>query len=192
MPRAFLTCHPQTPCALVDSIEVWVSVAPPCWLRLSYRIRGQISALRIPSRRPGERTDGLWRHTCCEAFMQISGEVGYWECNLSPSTQWALYRFSDYRTGMTPVPNAHPVVIRCHEGRNHLDLGAILDFKPFRLPTGAQGLRLGLTSVIETGEGGFSFWALSHPAGQPDFHHPAGFTLSIPWVDPAIHQGTGG
>ena len=33
--------------------------------------------------------------------------------------------------------------------------------------------------VIETVDGERSYWALAHPAGQPDFHHRDSFTLAL-------------
>jgi hypothetical protein len=32
--------------------------------------------------------------------------------------------------------------------------------------------RLGLSAMIEETSGSKSYWALAHPPGQPDFHHP--------------------
>ena len=38
---------------------------------------------------------------------------------------------------------------------------------------------VGLTAVIEDADGGIAYWALAHPGEQPDFHHPASFTLRL-------------
>ena len=35
-------------------------------------------------------------------------------------------------------------------------------------------------AVIEAVDGSVSYWALAHPAGKPDFHHPDGFALQLP------------
>ena len=42
-----------------------------------------------------------------------------------------------------------------------------------------QPLRLGLSAVIEDDSGKLSYWALKHPSGKPDFHHPDTFVLEI-------------
>jgi hypothetical protein len=34
--------------------------------------------------------------------------------------------------------------------------------------------------VIEERNGRKSYWALAHPPGEPDFHHPACFALELP------------
>jgi hypothetical protein len=40
-------------------------------------------------------------------------------------------------------------------------------------------LNLGLTAVIADNAGGFSYWALSHPAATADFHRSESFALRI-------------
>jgi hypothetical protein len=40
-------------------------------------------------------------------------------------------------------------------------------------------LRLGLSAVIEESNGVLSYWALKHPPGNPDFHHPDAFVLEV-------------
>jgi hypothetical protein len=56
---------------------------------------------------------------------------------------------------------------------DHLDLSAALN-----LP-GSGALRLGLCAVIEDALGRISYWALAHPPGRPDFHHPDCFALAL-------------
>jgi hypothetical protein len=41
-------------------------------------------------------------------------------------------------------------------------------------------LLLNLAAIVEEKGLGRSFWALGHPAGEPDFHDPACFTLELP------------
>jgi hypothetical protein len=47
-----------------------------------------------------------------------------------------------------------------------LELGQLSD-----LPRDARW-RLGLSALIEETSGRRSYWALTHPPGKPDFHHP--------------------
>lgn len=37
-----------------------------------------------------------------------------------------------------------------------------------------------ISAVIEEADGTKSYWALAHPPGKPDFHHPDGFVLALP------------
>ena len=43
-----------------------------------------------------------------------------------------------------------------------------------------QGLdRIGLSAIIEETDGAKSYWALAHPPGKPDFHHPTCFAATL-------------
>lgn len=169
--RYSLKLHPATPCEAVSRIEVEVSWPEPGALGLRYMATGRIADVRVPSQRASSRADELWRHTCFEAFLRGAGE-GYAEFNFSPSTQWAAYGFTRYRTGMKPLDvvtprletNASPDALTV---RASFDIGA-LDMQ-----------RLGLTAVIEETNGRISYWSLAHAAGKPDFHHSDGFLVDL-------------
>lgn len=47
------------------------------------------------------------------------------------------------------------------------------------LPPHAIG-KFGLSAVVEETDGTKSYWALRHPPGVPDFHHPDCFALELP------------
>ena len=145
----------------------------PGWL-LRYRLEGDVGALAIPSPAAGA-ADGLWRHTCLEAFVQDGDGPGYREFNFSPSGQWAVYRFSAERQRMPgdAPPPAGPT-ITTERSADSLVLQAWLPCA--LLP--ARPAAIGLTAVIETLDGRLSHWALHHPHDdRPDFHHSAGWTL---------------
>jgi hypothetical protein len=154
-------------------------------LRLDYQIRAPRGALSLPPRTNPGRQDGLWRHSCCEAFIGLPGETAYREFNFSPSGAWALYDFADER-----VPLPQPQVegegdapgVRCERRRHAWRLRARIppDLLPKRQPGAA--LLLGLAAVVEDRRGGLTYWALGHPRPQPDFHHPGGRLLT--WSGP--------
>ncbi|MDB6009361.1 MAG: hypothetical protein JWL65_1611, partial [Gammaproteobacteria bacterium] len=59
-------------------------------LVFQYVLIAEMPAIRVPfSQSPG-RADGLWKHTCFEAFIAIPGMPGYYELNFSPSQEWAI------------------------------------------------------------------------------------------------------
>src|SRR5258708_31011963 len=99
--RRALMIHPDSRCAAVTGIEADVVCPRSGEMALTYRVTGLMSGVRLPAATRPERTDGLWRHTCFEAF--VGAGTGYLECNFAPSTQWAAYRFAGYRNGMTPA-----------------------------------------------------------------------------------------
>ncbi len=169
--RRNLTRHPDTRCDAVTSITVAVTYTPRGDLRLEYNLIGDIAAIRFPPDAVSARTDNLWQHTCFEAFLKSTSDTGYAEFNFSPSTQWASYRFDGYRTGMTAA-DAMPR-IETQATATQFDLCAVL-------PLPSSDARLGLSAVIEETSGRKSYWALAHPQGKPDFHHPDCFALELP------------
>ena len=46
-------------------------------------------------------------------------------------------------------------------------------------------VKIALSAVIEETDGTKSYWALRHPPGAPDFHHPDCFALTLEAPDPA-------
>lgn len=157
--------HPAIPAALGVALE---RRADRLWLR--FEIEGDPDAVAWPAPAEPGRADELWKHTCFEAF--VTGEDGYGEFNLSPSGQWAAYRFDAYREGMRPAAE-EAVVLGLEASSDGAALEALID-----LPTDARAL--GLSAVIEGADGAKTYWALSHPAERPDFHHPDSFTLDLP------------
>jgi hypothetical protein len=168
-----LQLHPSTPCEAVDGIEVEAAVTGPGLLTLAYRLSGRTAGLVLPRKAPSYRTDELWRRTCFEAFVRTEGAEGYLEFNLAPSTQWAAYRFDGYRAGMAPAGVAAPYVT-VEAGEGGVTLTAVLG-----VPAAAPW-RVGLSAVIQEAGGRMSYWALAHPPGKPDFHHPDCFALALP------------
>lgn len=151
-------------------------------LRLSWSLRGELSRLRIPPSTTPGCADELWRHTCFEAFVADPHSSGYLELNFSPSGQWAVYGFRSYRTGMAPLPLRKPPVARWRQAGDELALE--VDFRMDDLP-GPPGprppvaVRVALAAVIEDPQGNLGYWALHHPAGDPDFHHADAFVLTV-------------
>lgn len=148
-----------------------------CDLLLRYKLFGMCS-LVIPSIANGLRADGLWRHTCFEAFLRGSSGETYLEFNFSPSTEWAVYRFSAYRAGMASAEDIIPESVARHfpdgfELSVSVDLSAAAEF------AGVAMWHLGLAAVVEETNGSLSYWALAHPPGKPDFHHRDGFVLAL-------------
>ncbi|MDG4550810.1 MAG: DOMON-like domain-containing protein [Candidatus Contendobacter sp.] len=179
MPTAALICHPATPCATVRRFTVEARRTPAGSLALRYVIEGDPADVRLPDPRPPRRADELWRHTCFEAFLAGGARAGYHEFNFAPSTEWAVYRFTAYRTGMTAVEPIPPPTVTLRVGADRLELEAVVELAELAADPGDVGLRLALAAVIEARNGRRSYWALRHPPGPPDFHHPDGFALPL-------------
>ena len=169
--RQLLILHPDSRCATAIRVEVSVVRPRPDSLVLSYVVAGDISDISVPSAAAAVRSDGLWQHTCFEAFVRASSGAQYYEFNYSPSTQWAAYTFTGYRSGMdVAIAISAPAI----EGRSSPDsytLQTTLELDRLSALSRKSPWRLGLSAVIEDTSGRKSYWALAHPPGKPDFHH---------------------
>ena len=151
-------------------------------LTLRYRLTGDLADASLPPPAPRAFTDGLWQGTCLEAFVRAEGKEGYLELNFSPSTQWAAYRFERYREGMTRADELDAPAIEVLRGADGVELLAQVDLGPAAGMAGAPW-RVGLSAVVKDAGGGVAYWALGHPPGRPDFHHPDCFALELPAPD---------
>jgi len=178
-----LKLHPDSRCAAVTHIDVAVARARG-HLTLTYLVTGKIADIRLPPLTTRARADGLWQHTCFEAFVRKVPSMRYYEFNCAPSTQWAAYRFRGYREGMVVTEDLAPPNIESRPNTESYSLVAALklDAMP-SLPPDAPW-QLNLTAVIEEMDGGKSYWALAHPPGKPDFHHTDCFALELPADSP--------
>jgi hypothetical protein len=173
--RQTLRLHPNSSCGAVTTIEVDVAHPRARTLVFTYAVSGTISDLAIPSRAVAARTDELWRHTCFEAFIGNSVDATYYEFNFAPSTQWAAYWFSGYRSGMRVATEINRPQISVKSAPECYLLEASVELDQESL----SHLRLGLAAVIEKISGHRSYWALVHPPGKADFHHSDCFMLEL-------------
>jgi hypothetical protein len=176
--RLALKLHPDSASAAASSVEVEVTRPRDGALTLSYVVIGKISAMRAPSIATPARADGLWQHTCFEAFINIPPNTGYHEFNFSPSTQWAAYRFADYRSGMQVASEISAPSIEVSSRPDNYTLQAALNLDTANV-TRSGPWRLGLSAVIEDTNGNKSYWALAHAPGKPDFHRADCFTYEL-------------
>jgi hypothetical protein len=162
--------HPDARPGGASRVAVEVLRPRPRVLQLRYRVLAEAGALRAPPPAPSVRTDGLWRHTCLEAFIRPPDGEAYYELNFSPSSQWAAYRFAGYRSGMSQAGIPAPT-IEVRSDERGLELYATADLAALADLPEDRPWRLGLSAVIEAADGSIAYWALAHPPGRPDFHH---------------------
>ncbi len=144
------------------------------WVR--YFVEVPIEAIVLPATEAPLRTDLLWHHTCCEAFVRTPRNEPYIEYNFSPSSRWAAYGFDSFREGMRDFPIERDPVIS-------------IDFRDTSMGLEAEVLvpdvfdddwLLQLSVIVEAIDGSKSFWALRHKQGEPDFHHADCFAMILP------------
>ena len=176
---AALVAHASTPRHATHAIGVHAQVEESGTGVFRYVLRADISGLRIPAAKSPERADGLWKHTCFEAFIKAPGAAGYYELNFSPSQQWAVYHFNAYREGISsPAISASPK-ISVRRFADRLEIDAAVRMQDLIGLQGTPYLRVGLNAVVEEESGTLSYWALKHAPGKADFHCPDGLVLEL-------------
>jgi hypothetical protein len=147
-------------------------------LNISYHLAGPLQELLIaPVAQEPARRWVLWETTCFEFFLAIRDAAGYWEFNLSPAGHWNLFRLTGYRQGIQEEPaiQALPFTIQRHNEMLTLcldvDLAAII---PVDKP-----LEVAVSTVLQHHDGRLSYWALTHPGPEPDFHSREGFIITL-------------
>jgi len=176
-----LVAHPSTPSEVVRCVAASARLVGPQSLRFAYVLEADPRRVRLPPTiADAGRADGLWAHTCFEAFVALEGSPRYVELNFSPSGQWAAYSFDAYREGMLPALDAAPrLTLRRRAERLELQAEVRLSGALSLLSSSHLRLRVALSTVVEDQEGRLSYWALRHPAGRPDFHHSDSFSLVL-------------
>jgi hypothetical protein len=174
--RRSLVLHPDCRCDALRLLEVEAARPQPDLLELRFRLEGEVSKLRLPPLLPQERTDRLWEHSCLEAFVRPDSGQEYYELNFAPSSQWAAYRFAKYRSGMVEALEVEASRIECVAAADLFEVSLAI-----RLSQIAEAAwRVALSAVIEEEGDRKSYWALHHPPGKADFHHPDSFILKLP------------
>jgi len=176
---AVLTAHPSTPNDAVRRIRAQLRAEEPDILVFRYLLDANMSRVRVPLAGVGGRAGALWEHTCFEAFVAPADAPGYYEFNFSPSLDWAIYRFSAYREGMSPAEIGPAPKISVRRSDDGLKLESAVRVAHLAELRDAPRLRIALAAVIEDENARLSYWGLRHPPGKPDFHDPNGFALKV-------------
>jgi hypothetical protein len=174
-----LASHPASRSRAVRTVRVRVSRNSEGRLALTYSLEGDLARLRVPPPRAPRIAERLWEHTCCEAFIARAGLPAYYELNFAPSGEWAAYAFARYRDGAGLADAALDPGIAVRTRAEGLSLDASIDLERLSPTLTGARLALALSAVVEDDAGALSYWALKHPPGKPDFHHPDAFALVL-------------
>jgi hypothetical protein len=147
-------------------------------LTITYILIGPLAALVIPVPAGNPvRKNALWEETCFEFFTAAKNSGKYWEFNLSPAGYWNVYCFASYRQGMQEDPAFRALPFSVQSQPDVLRLSAEIDLE--KLIPAEQVLNVAISAVIKTIDGGITYWALSHPGPQADFHRRDGFIVEL-------------
>jgi hypothetical protein len=171
--------HPVARNDAVRSIGARVSRLQSGVLTITYVLDADRARLRIPPLRQAQMRDRLWQHTCFEIFVRRKGAAAYHEFNFSPSGEWATYAFERYREGAPLDDEALKPAMAVHGTETKLELETSIHLDRVSPQHALDALTIAVSAVIEDSNGSLSYWALAHPAGKPDFHHPDAFVLEL-------------
>ena len=147
-------------------------------LSIRYDHHGPLAELVIPALAdPPSRKHGLWEETCFEFFLGVKDSPRYWEFNLSPAGNWNVYRFAGYRQGMAEETALTSLPLSVRRRADSLEVALELDVG--RIVSADQPLMVGIAAVIKRAGGGLSYWALTHPGPQADFHRRDSFVVEL-------------
>jgi len=145
-------------------------------IELCFEVTGTVDLISIePTTPDGKRTNELWQKTCFEFFVKNVNSTSYWEYNLAPSSNWAIYGFSEYRIGkFDDLPKVDiPIHTTVRDNRFTLQSTIPLPNSLFD-----QKLQIGLSTVIQDRNGDIYYYALKHMGDKPDFHDARSFIIS--------------
>ena len=147
-------------------------------LTLRYTLRGNLAAVALPgpAARPARR-HGLWAETCLEFFLAPENSPRYWEFNLSPAGPWNAYTFQGYRQGMQEESAFAALPFTVQQDPTSLALAVEVDLAG--LIPAAQLLEAAISADFKDQDGETTYWALTHPGPQPDFHRREAFLIKL-------------
>lgn len=181
---ARLVPHPRSAEGPLRAIGVEVRrTASRLWLR--YRLEGDLDRVVVPPPAAPRFALRLWERSCVEAFVAAAGAEAYHEMNFSPSGEWAVFAFSAYRVLGALDGDLPPPRLTVRSGADALVLEVAVSLEALAPAYAAAPLDIGLSAVVESVDGGLSYWSLAHPPGDPDFHHASTRALRLP----AMRQG---
>jgi hypothetical protein len=179
MPPAQLSAHPSNASDAAHRVVAQLRTEERGIFVFEYSLAADMARICVPPAGIGRRADALWKHTCFEAFVAPADAPGYYEFNFSPSLDWAIYRFSGYRQGLSLAEIDDPPEISVQRGDDGLQLRSAVRLEDLAGLRDARSLRIGIAAVIEENDGRLSYWGLRHAPGKPDFHDSNAFVLQV-------------
>lgn len=146
-------------------------------LHLTWLVEAPEGAIALPAAAAApQRRTGLWEETCFEFFL-ASQARGYWEFNLSPSGDWAVFRFDGYRSGMRDEAAFAELPFAVTRWAGGCKANIVVDMR--NLGLGDAPWELAIAAVVREPGGRLTYWALAHPEARPDFHAAGAFCLRL-------------
>ena len=145
-------------------------------LKIIYRLAGTSQVIVPAATEKPTRQYDLWEHTCFEFFLKLADSTKYWEFNLSPAGHWNVFRFLDYRQNIAEEMAFVTLPFQVLLQNNSLLLN--LEVELDKIISSESDLEVGITTVVEDKQQ-LSYWALTHPGTEADFHHRDSFIIKL-------------
>lgn len=147
-------------------------------LHLGYTLLGDLAEVVMAApTAPPTRQHNLWESTCFEFFLGLQGSDRYWEFNLSPTGDWNVYRFDGYRQGMQEERAFESLPFHSQSLADRFSLAIEIDLDV--IIAAEQALDVAITTVVATQDHAVTYWALTHPGAEADFHRRDSFTIAL-------------
>ncbi len=147
-------------------------------LSIEYQLQGNLDEISIdPHALMPSRKFELWTATCFEFFIAIPGNSDYWEFNLAPSGDWNVFHLDNYRQGLQNELAFIDLPFEIDRQANSLLLTLTFDLS--KIVPVERSLEISVTTVIKSQQHEMSYWALTHPGTEADFHRRDSFTIKI-------------
>jgi hypothetical protein len=137
-------------------------------ITLYFELIGTVNEYHFKNPSKQQRADNLWKNTCFELFIANTHNNAYWEINISPSTQWNIYHFSDYKEGMKKEKNITQPIIKTTQKNNYYSLSFTSTFTQDVLN---QELQINLAVILLDLDGVRHFYSIFKNSGNVDFHN---------------------
>ena len=148
-------------------------------LTVLYSLSGRIDDILLPAPNPQPgRKVNLWLGTCFEFFLALPDQPHYWEFNFSPSCDWNVFHMDAYRrAGFREEESIRNPCLEIRNEHDCFELEAAVDISP--IIQAETRVLMGVTSVIRSHNRQETYWALTHPQPQADFHLRESFILTL-------------
>ncbi|WP_375509628.1 DOMON-like domain-containing protein [uncultured Nostoc sp.] len=147
-------------------------------LTICYNLGGDLKKIAIaPLSNAPSRKHELWEDTCFEFFLGIKDSARYWEFNLSPAGHWNVYRFDSYRQGMQEETAFEKLLFSVQNQTDGFTLTLNVDLD--KIVLAEQEIEISVTTVIKHRDGKVTYWALTHPGTEADFHLRDSFIVKL-------------
>jgi hypothetical protein len=148
-------------------------------LTFRFVLKGDLEKIEFPkTANIPIRKNELWQTTCFEIFVGIENSTRYWEFNISPSGDWNVYRFDNYRQGMQEETKVESLACYIYSESRNLLLGTDA-FDLRKLASKDENFKVSITTVVKEKNGNISYWALKHCGEEADFHLRDSFVFAV-------------